>query len=107
MLGNFTSQGYTMMANPSYWQPVPVKKVYFPDYTTNTAAQNALFAGQIDWTGNYIPGLQKNFIDKDPAHNVAYEGSELLQRPVPEPEDVARPPSCRSGRRSTWPSTGS
>jgi peptide/nickel transport system substrate-binding protein len=74
-LASFTSQGYTMQANPSYWQPVPVKKVYFPDYTTNNAAQTALFSGKIDWTGNYIPNLQKNFIDKDPAHNVAYEGS--------------------------------
>jgi peptide/nickel transport system substrate-binding protein len=74
-LGTFTSQGYTMVANPSYWQPVPVKKVYFPDYTTNNAAQTALFSGKIDWTGNYIPNLQKNFIDKDPTHNVAYEGS--------------------------------
>ncbi len=74
-LGSFTTQGYTMQANPSYWQPVPVKKVYFPDYTTNNAAQTALFSGKIDWTGNYIPNLQKNFINKNPAHNVAYEGS--------------------------------
>jgi peptide/nickel transport system substrate-binding protein len=74
-LGNFTNQGYTMVANPSYWQPVPVKKVYFPDYTGNVPAQNALFAGQIDWTGNYIPGLQQNFIQKDPTHNYAFEGA--------------------------------
>ncbi len=75
ILGNFTNQGYTMVANPSYWAPVPVKKVYFPDYTGNVPAQNALFAGQIDWTGNYIPGLQQNFIQKDPTHNYAFEGS--------------------------------
>ena len=74
-LGSFTTQGYTMVANPSYWQPVPVKKVYFPDYTTNNAAQTALFSGKIDWTGNYIPQLQQNFISKDPAHNVAFEGA--------------------------------
>src|ERR1700730_1707087 len=75
LLGNFTNQGYTRVANPSYWQPVPVKKVYFPDYTGNVPAQNALFAGQIDWTGNYIPGLQQHFIQQDPAHNYAFEGS--------------------------------
>ena len=74
-LGSFTTQGYTMVANPSYWAPVPVKKVYFPDYTTNNAAQTALFSGKIDWTGNYIPELQQNFISKDPTHNVAYEGA--------------------------------
>jgi peptide/nickel transport system substrate-binding protein len=74
-LGSFTNQGYTMVANPSYWQPVPVKKVYFPDYTSNPPAQNALFSGKIDWTGNYIPNLQQDFINKDPQHNVAFEGS--------------------------------
>ncbi len=74
MLGSFTTQGYTMVANPNYWQPVPVKKVFFPVYTTNNAAQTALFSQKIDWTGNYIPGLQKNFLDKDP-RNGGYEGS--------------------------------
>jgi peptide/nickel transport system substrate-binding protein len=72
-LGSFTTQGYTMVANPSYWQAVPVKKVFFPVYTTNTAAQTALFSQKIDWTGNFIPGLQKNFLDKDP-RNGGYEG---------------------------------
>src|ERR1700722_7368160 len=60
-LGNFTNQGYTMVANPSYGQPGPVKKGFFPHHTGNVPAQNALVAGQIDWTGNYIPGLQQNF----------------------------------------------
>jgi peptide/nickel transport system substrate-binding protein len=73
-LGSFTSQGYTMVANPSYWQPVPVKKVFFPVYTTNNAAQTALFSQKIDWTGNYIPALKQNFLDKDP-RNGGYEGS--------------------------------
>ena len=74
-LGNFTTQGFTMVANPSYWQPVPVQKVYFPAYSSNTAAQTALFSQKIDWTGNYIPNLKANFLDKDPAHNGGYEGS--------------------------------
>jgi peptide/nickel transport system substrate-binding protein len=73
-LGSFTTQGYTMVANPSYWQAVPVKKVFFPVYTTNNAAETALFSQKIDWTGNYIAGLQKNFLDKDP-RNGGYEGS--------------------------------
>ncbi len=73
VLGNYTSQGFTMVPNKYYWQPVPVKKVYFPAYTTNTAATNALFSGQIDWTGNFIQGLQKNFVAKDPAHHIGWE----------------------------------
>jgi peptide/nickel transport system substrate-binding protein len=73
VLGNYTSQGFTLTPNKYYWQPVPVKKVYFPAYTTNTAATNALFSGQITWTGNFIQGLQTNFIDKDPTHHIGWE----------------------------------
>jgi peptide/nickel transport system substrate-binding protein len=75
VLGNYTSQGFTMVPNKYYWQPVPVKKVYFPAYTTNTAATNALFSGQIDWTGNFIQGLKKNFIDTDPTHHIGWENA--------------------------------
>src|SRR5215469_17631256 len=42
VLSNYTSQGFTLVPNKYYWQPVPVKKVFFPAYTTNTAATNAL-----------------------------------------------------------------
>jgi peptide/nickel transport system substrate-binding protein len=74
-LGNFTSEGFTMVANPGYWQKVPVAKVYFPDYTSNTGALSALFSGQIDWTGNYIPNLQQAFVNKDPAHHHFWEAA--------------------------------
>jgi peptide/nickel transport system substrate-binding protein len=72
-LGSFTPQGFTLVKNPYYWQPVPVSKVYFPVYTSNTGALNALFSGQIDWTGNFIPGLQKSFVSTDPAHHHYWE----------------------------------
>jgi len=73
VLGNYTSQGFTMVPNKYYWQTVPVKKVYFPAYTTNTAATNALFSGQIDWTGNFIQGLKTNFVDKNPTQHIGWE----------------------------------
>lgn len=73
VLGNYTSQGFTMVPNKYYWQSVPVKKVYFPAYTTNTAATNALFSGQIDWTGNFIQGLKSNFVDKNPSEHIGWE----------------------------------
>jgi peptide/nickel transport system substrate-binding protein len=66
-LSSFTPQGFTLKKNPYYWQSVPVPKVYFPGYASNTDALTALFSGQIDWTGNFIPGLQKSFIDTNPA----------------------------------------
>jgi len=76
-LDSFTSQGFTLKANPDYWQASKVKvpKVYFPVYTSNTGALTALFSGQIDWTGNFIPGLQKDFVDKNPAYHHYWEAA--------------------------------
>jgi peptide/nickel transport system substrate-binding protein len=77
MLSSFTPQGFTLKKNPYYWQAADVKvpNVYFPVYTSNTGALTALFTNQIDWTGNYIPGLQQKFVDPDPAHHGYYEAA--------------------------------
>ncbi len=83
MLSTFTPEGFTLKANPSFWQGAPkVQSVYFPVYTSNTGALTALFAGQIDWTGNFIPGLQKNFVAKAPKYHGYWEaagGDESLE----------------------------
>jgi peptide/nickel transport system substrate-binding protein len=75
MLESFTPQGFTLKKNPNYWQAsqVHVPKVFFPVYTSNTGALTALFSGAIDWTGNFIPGLQKNFVDTNPAEHGFWE----------------------------------
>jgi peptide/nickel transport system substrate-binding protein len=74
-LSSFTPQGFTLKKNPGYWQAskVAVPKVFFPVYTSNTGALTALFSGQIDWTGNFIPGLQQNFVDKAPQFHHFWE----------------------------------
>jgi peptide/nickel transport system substrate-binding protein len=74
-LKTFTPQGFTLTKNAGYWQASKAKvtNVYFPVYTSNTGALSALFSGQIDWTGNFIPGLQKDFVAKDPAHHHFWE----------------------------------
>jgi peptide/nickel transport system substrate-binding protein len=75
VLKTFTPQGIILTKNPTYWQEadIQVPTVDFPVYTSNTGALAALFAGQIDWTGNFIPGLQQNFVAKDPAHHGYWE----------------------------------
>ena len=75
VLKTFTPQGFTLTKNPSYWQAsmVKVPNVYFPVYTTNTGALSALYSGAIDWTGNFIPGLQKNFVNTAPAYHHFWE----------------------------------
>jgi peptide/nickel transport system substrate-binding protein len=75
VLKTFTPQGFTLTKNPSYWQAsmVKVPNVYFPVYTSNTGALSALFAGKIDWTGNFIPGLQKEFVSTAPSYHHFWE----------------------------------
>jgi len=75
VLKNFTSQGFTLMKNTKYWQAsqVKIENVFFPVYTSNTGALQALFSGQIDWTGNFIPGLQQQFVNKAPAYHHFWE----------------------------------
>jgi peptide/nickel transport system substrate-binding protein len=75
VLKTFTPQGFTLTKNPSYWQASQVKvpNVYFPVYTSNTGALSALYSGTIDWTGNFIPGLQKDFVSTSPAYHHFWE----------------------------------
>ena len=75
VLKTFTPQGFTLTKNPSYWQAsmVKVQNVYFPVYTSNTGALSALYSGQIDWTGNFIPGLQKEFVSTAPQFHHFWE----------------------------------
>ena len=75
MLASFTRQGFTLKPNPNYWQAskVKVQQVYFPVYTSNTSALSALFGGQIDWTGNFIPGLKKSFVATNPQFHHYWE----------------------------------
>jgi peptide/nickel transport system substrate-binding protein len=75
VLKTFTSQGFTLTKNPSYWQAsmVKIQNVFFPVYTSNTGALTALYSGKIDWTGNFIPGLQKDFVSTAPKYHHFWE----------------------------------
>jgi peptide/nickel transport system substrate-binding protein len=69
-LDTFTSQGVTLKANPSYWGGQPkVDEVDFPVYASNSTVLSALQTNQLDWAGNFISGLQKTFVNPDPAHH--------------------------------------
>jgi ABC-type lipoprotein export system ATPase subunit len=75
LLADEPVSGFTLKPNPYYWQKadIGVPKVFFPVYTSNTSALSALFGGQIDWTGNFIPGLQKSFVSTNPAYHHYWE----------------------------------
>src|SRR6266536_1847672 len=55
MLDKFSPQGYTLKANPNYWQKskVHVPEIDFPSYNTNANLVPPIANGQIDWADNY------------------------------------------------------
>jgi peptide/nickel transport system substrate-binding protein len=77
VLDKFTPQGVEFKANPSYWNKssVNVPEVDFPSYTSNTAAQEALTSGEIDWAGNDISNVQNVFVAAAPSTNHVWDSS--------------------------------
>jgi len=72
-LDKFSAQGFTLKANPNYWQGAPkVSEVSYPAYVSNTTANQALTSGQLDWAGNYVTNIDQTYVAKDPAHNHYY-----------------------------------
>ncbi|MDA8313127.1 MAG: ABC transporter substrate-binding protein [Actinomycetota bacterium] len=57
-------------ANPHYWQAgLPkIKTVNFPAYLSNTPANEDLASGKDQWGAQYIPGIKKTYIDKNPKY---------------------------------------
>jgi peptide/nickel transport system substrate-binding protein len=70
-VSQFTSQGITLKANPSYWGGKPaVSTVEFPTYASANAALSALETDQLDWGGNFITGVNQVFVAGHPDHHV-------------------------------------
>jgi peptide/nickel transport system substrate-binding protein len=70
-IGQYSSQGFTLNANPSYWGGKPsVSAVRFPAYASANSALSALQTDQLDWGGNFISGVQQVFVSKSLDHQV-------------------------------------
>lgn len=69
-VARFESQIWELHKNPNYWQEGKpyIDGIRIPAYNGNDAANLATINGENDWAGNFIPDIQKTFIDKDPAH---------------------------------------
>ena len=68
ILTKFSPQVFELTANPHYYMPgLPhFKTVRFIGYTGNTTMDAAIIAGQLDWTGAFIPNIKKTYLAKDP-----------------------------------------
>lgn len=74
----FSSQGVVLKARTNYWGgKVPVAELKYLEYNDNTGLLRALQSGEADWAQIFITDYQKNYVDKDPKHNVFW-GANVL-----------------------------
>jgi peptide/nickel transport system substrate-binding protein len=66
-----TPQNITYKANPHYWQPgkPQVQTVNYPAFTSNDTANTYLSTGQAQWGSQFIPSIQKFYLDKSPGYH--------------------------------------
>jgi peptide/nickel transport system substrate-binding protein len=70
----FTTQDYVFGKNPRYWQR-GMPKIACLEYVqaaSNDAALALIQSGQVDWTHNFVPGVEKAYIAKDRKHFHAF-----------------------------------
>lgn len=73
-IGRFTSQDYVLNKNPTYWQK-GLPKIACLEYvqaSSNDAALALIQSGQVDWTHNFVPNVEKAYIAKDKKHYHAF-----------------------------------
>jgi peptide/nickel transport system substrate-binding protein len=56
--------------NPHYWQPgLPhIQTVNFPSYLSNTSANEDLRSGTDQWGSQFVPNIQRYYIDNNPKY---------------------------------------
>jgi peptide/nickel transport system substrate-binding protein len=73
-LGRFTTQDYVFNKNPKYWVK-GAPKIPCLEYTqaaSNDAALLQIQKGDVDWTHNFVPNVDKAYTSKDKAHYHAF-----------------------------------
>ena len=67
----FEKQIFELGKNQNYWnknQPL-INKLVFNAYSGNEAATLALINGDLDWTGIFIPSIDRVFVEKNPEYH--------------------------------------
>jgi peptide/nickel transport system substrate-binding protein len=67
----FRNQVYELGRNPHYWQAgrPKVEALRFPAFPSNDRANLALVFDEVDWAGNFIPAIDRVFVQRDPEHH--------------------------------------
>jgi peptide/nickel transport system substrate-binding protein len=74
VVSRFTTQDYVLGKNPHYWQ-AGLPKIACLEYvqaSSNDAALALTQSGQVDWTHNFVPNVEKAYEAKDPKHYHAF-----------------------------------
>lgn len=72
-ISRFTTQDYVLDRNAHYWHGTPkVPCLEYVQATSNDAALLLIKSGQVDWTHNFVPNVEKAYESKDPAHFHAF-----------------------------------
>jgi peptide/nickel transport system substrate-binding protein len=67
----FDQQVWDLGRNPFFWQegkPM-VEALRFPAFPDNDQANVALIRGEVDWAGNFVPAIDRIYVDRDPEHH--------------------------------------
>jgi len=74
VISRFTSQDYVFGKNPHYWQKgkPKIRCLEYVQASSNDSALALIQSGQVDWTHNFVPGVEKAYIAKDPKHYHAF-----------------------------------
>jgi peptide/nickel transport system substrate-binding protein len=70
----FTSQDYVFGKNPRYWQKgkPKIRCLEYVQASSNDAALALIQSGQVDWTHNFVPNVEKAYVAKDKKHFHAF-----------------------------------
>lgn len=79
VLSSFTSEVYKFKPNENYYLGKPkVPEIEIPAYDTNDALNEALAAGQIGWSGQFIPDIKGVYTSKSPNNNYWFAPYEVV-----------------------------
>jgi peptide/nickel transport system substrate-binding protein len=71
MLHSFNSDEYTLTVNPTYWQrdKIRVPSITYLAAEGNTIDDLELSEGKYSWSDLFEPGIQKSYVDRNPAYH--------------------------------------
>ena len=74
VIARFTTQDYVFNKNPHYWRKgLPrIACLEYVQAASNDASLALIQSGQVDWTHNFVPNVEKAYSAKDTKHFHAF-----------------------------------